>query len=1811
MKSICAAVFAAFAASTAFAGRYWVCNTDDARFSNTSNWSESQNGAGGASKPGDGATGTTYFYTYKNGRIVFDELPTLPGDVRVGTKSDDYFVWSATDPSFGLFGTNRSVQVGDKISGVCTPTRLKVDGGTYSFNYARIGYESGGTAELLIDGGSFSCYKGYVGATGHADGTLTVKGGTFTTTSTSTSDSMTVGYVTNSIGTVVVDGGTLVNVGYVNVSCVSNVTGLINVKSGNWTASGIRIGGKANKATNYLDHAVGRIVIDGGSVAWTNANAMTLGHAIGESSYAELVVNGGDVTCNATYFYVGETGPATFTMNGGAFTMTNTGGGNLNIGHCQTGKDVGTLVLNGGELAVRMLRVDYAQPGSKVVFNGGTLKPIKSASDFLNANTNLTCEVQAGGMVIDTAGYNVTIKHPIVLAEGVASATLVKKGAGTLTISGSTPFAPGNIFVHEGTAVVGGTTYSANAGDAIDASAGGDLGVVVTHGDTLEAWLKDPDFTTPYSSKYRAAGTNSLEQPRPVVVSVNGALRNYTNLEIGRTYSDTLNGVSYSFTTENLAPRTLQAVSASGVSTMNIRDVGSWPLVSADGTAKMNQGVIFRGANLDHFANSTAEQRAASALANLKTEIDLRDYTVDGMNAAYKDAAKSWAAIDADYVYCPINYNLGGSQVDSDANGNFTNQMRRVFSRLGTPGALPAYFHCAIGTDRTGITGLLLLGLMGVSEESLYRDYLMSNFASIGSSRSPSVPEKFILYMLRGKCNGNKYVYCDNQYGESIAARARAYLEMCGVTAEEIANITQALSGETPDQVLARVNAYEAAANVRTVSYISYPSSGTLTTNATHRLPAGQHFFPMTAPTRNGYVFTGWDTENEANGYVYATWDELHPLYWAGTNGVVESFTRGASWDPAPDGTFDPSDTLVLNKGNGKVALFSEGDATAAALYVGWGTYDGGRSFNTSRCLGGRLDVTGGTLAITNLLCIGGYSSAYSNVVNVTGGCLVAGTLRMGDYYDSKSNGKCDVLNISGGGVVSNTTGEIQLSVRSGASSRINISGGGTFKSERNVRVASYRRASVVLEDGSTMDLSGRDLYVGYHAKALGEVSVSGSRLFAKDVSIGYDASATGRVSVVGNSTLTSSHYIYVGRQGDAELTIDGGTVSVAERVQFGYSGASGNSAVINLNGGKLKTRRIGVTAAPSAVFNWNGGTLEGASGSDGNMIPANANLEVRVLEGGALYNAVVRDNEEIKEDLSGVGAFTKKGAKPLKLSGAVNLASGFVVEAGTLTLMNLTCTEFERISVAEGASLDLNGAEVTVGSYILAGTSQPAGTYSAHNGTIHVNSAGPGPGISVLDAAGYDYTNRVLTVSGAQAGVTVTLSVASRDGAPVEYAATADSEGSAVFAVRTVPGVSYSYTVSQEGAQSASGEFASGSWGNAGTWFSGAVENGEGVVSGGDWVGTPAVSADGGAIEGGAEFALDAAAVASGSNRLSRVDVRFVGDGLSSEADLGPVEGAMFGCIAGVLCSGGDKAWFAFDGLEWRRLYGDCEPRVAQPYVMRAELDASRTPVGAVRYYASENGGESFAPLFCDAGRTAAWIPCNAAASGAVTAVAAEGVKSLVSVDGSLMDANVAEADGVGYASLADALAAGGGVKLLTNATWPTNAPVGTIAAPALGGYDLKGVEFQDGRVVVSSGFSNVSGGRVGIDFAALQGLGIATADRTPAQIASDLQAQGANGLAKWESYVLGLDPSDADAKPRAGISVYGDAVVLELLGVTVNAASGATVTYRVYRALDPAGIEDAQPAGGDRAVDEAAELDKDGSNRSFYRLRVDVKGW
>ena len=62
----------------------------------------------------------------------------------------------------------------------------------------------------------------------------------------------------------------------------------------------------------------------------------------------------------------------------------------------------------------------------------------------------------------------------------------------------------------------------------------------------------------------------------------------------------------------------------------------------------------------------------------------------------------------------------------------------QVFAVLADESNYPLIYHCSIGTDRTGFVAYLALGVLGVSQEDANRDYLLSNFGNIGSSRAIS-----------------------------------------------------------------------------------------------------------------------------------------------------------------------------------------------------------------------------------------------------------------------------------------------------------------------------------------------------------------------------------------------------------------------------------------------------------------------------------------------------------------------------------------------------------------------------------------------------------------------------------------------------------------------------------------------------------------------------------------------------------------------------------------------------------------------------------------------------------------------------------------------------------------------------------------------------------------------------------------------------------------------------------------------------------------------------------------------------------------
>ena len=781
---------------------------------------------------------------------------------------------------------------------------ITFDGGTYTGKYLRISRDAGNGTLTLRNGAKMFNEQVRVGnsAAGYTAKLLIEGGAEYTHVATPYNLFFIVSDKSGT-GVVEVDGGTFKALSSnsdfkVSIGGNGNSDASFNMKGGTAEMTAFVVGGVCDKKSNSNQYYIRTDRNESGMTARLNVSGGTLtvhqnsiiGANTSADAVAELNISGGKVNIDAECLYVGETGNASLTMTGGELVFKDTQYG-LTWNHARSGK--GIVNLSGGVLTIPNFRTDYVQSGSELNFNGTVVKPTRDNNTFLEESA-LAVTIDAGNLIIDT-DYDITINASMGGVGGI-----VKRGSGVVTLRGNNTFA-GSIVVEPGA----GAVVSRNDGlgpFVVDGTEGGAYASPLQlHTDTLEGWLEDSDINS-FTAKYGADGAHTFELPRIIGVRYGAGTDEvllYTNLCVGTNVAWSAGGKSGSFATKTLAPRTIMA--SPNVAVNNVRDLGGWPLVGGNGRTT-NQGVVYRGGRLDAFYDARADDRASNLLTTqlgIKTEIDLRGKTDDFKDIAAKKkvvVANPSAATIEEETYCydgdaentfttspwlpelryylcgmDFNGNMLNAQDDTASYTIFTNQIRRAFHLLGTPGNLPAYYHCKIGCDRTGIVSMLLLGLCGVEEETIYRDYLASSFAKCDdSARTMNRVDTFFRYLYRGYTPQGDWR--GHSYGESMSAQCRAYLEMCGVTAAELDNITTAMTGETMAQVLARVDAAESAEGYRTVSFVAYPGSSS--TNGVRRLAAGETpTAPVSnTPTRDGFAFAGWDLAGETNATIYAVW---------------------------------------------------------------------------------------------------------------------------------------------------------------------------------------------------------------------------------------------------------------------------------------------------------------------------------------------------------------------------------------------------------------------------------------------------------------------------------------------------------------------------------------------------------------------------------------------------------------------------------------------------------------------------------------------------------------------------------------------------------------------------------------------------------------------------------------------------------------------------------------------------------------------------------------------------------------------------
>ena len=204
-----------------------------------------------------------------------------------------------------------------------------------------------------------------------------------------------------------------------------------------------------------------------------------------------------------------------------------------------------------------------------------------------------------------------------------------------------------------------------------------------------------------------------------------------TNLKVRTTYylrvtSPTEIIKEDSFVTEDTVIRNMYV---SGVT--NVRDLGGYKI----GDINTKQGLIFRTGRLNENGTDAVTDKitAKGKLTMLnemkvKSEIDLRMVSNNEVGCLTEGTGVLGNTVH--YYQCPMDYNLS---FDEEIN---VVALRKVFEILGNSSNYPTFFHCSIGTDRTGYIAWLINGCLGVDEEFLYRDYLFSNFGNIGGKRT-------------------------------------------------------------------------------------------------------------------------------------------------------------------------------------------------------------------------------------------------------------------------------------------------------------------------------------------------------------------------------------------------------------------------------------------------------------------------------------------------------------------------------------------------------------------------------------------------------------------------------------------------------------------------------------------------------------------------------------------------------------------------------------------------------------------------------------------------------------------------------------------------------------------------------------------------------------------------------------------------------------------------------------------------------------------------------------------------------------------
>jgi len=201
----------------------------------------------------------------------------------------------------------------------------------------------------------------------------------------------------------------------------------------------------------------------------------------------------------------------------------------------------------------------------------------------------------------------------------------------------------------------------------------------------------------------------------------------------------------------------------------NMRDLGGWQ--TKDGKT-VKYRMLYRGGRLQSSTLSISGKRNILA-EGIKAQLDLRG----------KSDVLDKCALGDEYAFCNPVIEEGYSTMLQNDGAKVKQCFEFIVNCLRED--KPVYYHCSLGRDRTGTLTMILLGVLGVNEGDISKEYELTLFAPHGWATSDGEKVKMTRRVdYKGAAN-----YIWNNFtgeGESFAQGVEKYLLSIEVSQTDI-----------------------------------------------------------------------------------------------------------------------------------------------------------------------------------------------------------------------------------------------------------------------------------------------------------------------------------------------------------------------------------------------------------------------------------------------------------------------------------------------------------------------------------------------------------------------------------------------------------------------------------------------------------------------------------------------------------------------------------------------------------------------------------------------------------------------------------------------------------------------------------------------------------------------------------------------------------------------------------------------------------------------------------------------------------------